>query len=53
MLEKTQKEQADIKKELSQNESVLNTKEKLDAQSHSGLTISASMRISKNWMPIF
>jgi len=33
MLEKTQKEQADIKKELSQNESVLNTKEKLDAQS--------------------
>ncbi len=33
MLEKTQKEQADIKKELSQNESVLNTEEKLDAQS--------------------
>ena len=30
MLEKTQKEQADIKKELSQNESVLNTEEKLD-----------------------
>ena len=28
MLEKTQKEQADIKKELSQNESVLNTEEK-------------------------
>ena len=33
MLEKTQKEQADIKKELSQNQSVLNTEEKLDAQS--------------------
>ena len=33
MLEKTQKEQANIKKELSQNESVLNTEEKLDAQS--------------------
>ena len=33
MLEKTQKEQADIKKELSQNQSVLNTEEKLDVQS--------------------
>ena len=33
MLEKTQKEQTDIKKELFQNESVLNTEEKLDAQS--------------------
>ena len=33
MLEKTQKEQADIKKELSQNQNVLNTEEKLDAQS--------------------
>ena len=33
MLEKTQKEQTDIKKELSQNQSVLNTEEKLDAQS--------------------
>lgn len=33
MLEKTQKEQADIKKELSQNQSVLNTEKKLDAQS--------------------
>ena len=33
MLEKTQKEQADIKKELSQNEIVLNIEEKLDAQS--------------------
>ena len=33
MLEKTQKEQEDIKKELSQSQSVLNTEEKLDAQS--------------------
>ena len=33
MLEKTQKEQADIKKELSQNQSVLNTEEKRDVQS--------------------
>ena len=33
MREKTQKEQTDIKKELFQNESVLNTEEKLDAQS--------------------
>ena len=33
MLEKTQKEQTDIKKELSQNQSVLNTEEKLDVQS--------------------
>ena len=33
MQEKTQKEQTDIKKELFQNESVLNTEEKLDAQS--------------------
>ena len=33
MLEKKQKEQEDIKKELSQSQSVLNTEEKLDAQS--------------------
>lgn len=53
MLEKTQKEQADIKKELSQNQSVLNTEKNWMHSHSSGARISASMWTLKNWMPIF